>query len=289
MKLCSVCELFKPWPKGSRMSRHLSFARGCRSFAGPSFLCFGTILLWSLMAAGFAGCGRSDRRAEDWPAAQRLKPEVAELLQAAAGGDINAVRLKIQSYPELVNASNDMGETPLSRAVGALRPKPELVRFLLDAGANVEGAEADRFVPLHIAAGKGEIGIIELLLARGAQINRRDALGHTALWYAVAANQRRAAQFLIQRGAEISIFEAAALGNTRKLFELLARDPALLNARDEAGMTALHWAVLRNQEGAVKFLVKRGANVTLADRSGATPVELAIREGHRQLIPLLQR
>jgi ankyrin repeat protein len=52
-----------------------------------------------------------------------------------------------------------------------------------------------------------------------------------------------------------------------------------VNARDDTGATALSWAVLRNNGGAVARLLKAQANPNLADANGITPLMLAINGG----------
>ncbi|CAI5966382.1 unnamed protein product [Closterium sp. NIES-65] len=56
----------------------------------------------------------------------------------------------------------------------------ELTR-LLDEGADVNSADYDGRSAIHLAACEGHLGVLKLLLARGARVNPRDRWGHTPL------------------------------------------------------------------------------------------------------------
>ncbi|GJP39965.1 hypothetical protein CLOM_g24277 [Closterium sp. NIES-68] len=56
----------------------------------------------------------------------------------------------------------------------------ELTR-LLDEGADVNSADYDGRSAIHLAACEGHLGVLQLLLARGARVNPRDRWGHTPL------------------------------------------------------------------------------------------------------------
>ncbi|MFZ0591525.1 MAG: ankyrin repeat domain-containing protein [Bryobacteraceae bacterium] len=60
-----------------------------------------------------------------------------------------------------------------------------------------------RSLPLQAAAELGNLHIIEMLSAAGAQINTKSAAGRTALHVAVIGNHLDIIQFLIEKGAEI--------------------------------------------------------------------------------------
>ena len=62
----------------------------------------------------------------------------------------------------------------------------------------------------------------------------------------------------------------------KKAAELLLDDGADINAKDRAGLTALHAAVARDQADIVNFLLKREADVNAADKKGCTPLFYAV-------------
>ncbi|KAK5710301.1 hypothetical protein LTR17_019007 [Elasticomyces elasticus] len=63
---------------------------------------------------------------------------------------------------------------------------------------NREGRNA-----LSLAAEKGYVAVLDLLLARSAEINSHDGYGKTPLWYAVKNTYMQAARRLLEHGAEV--------------------------------------------------------------------------------------
>jgi ankyrin repeat protein len=74
------------------------------------------------------------------------------------------------------------GETPLKIAV--VRQNVQLVKDLLDAGADPNATGEDNQTPLHHAAGRDSLEIIQLLLAHGASSSLVDIYGRTPVDWA---------------------------------------------------------------------------------------------------------
>ena len=224
-------------------------------------MCRGLPLVLTLLATtGGAGAraapGGSDPRVRSSGTAADLKlheavkagrvAEVEELLDA--GADIEAKPFEFYYAP------------PLHFAV--LKGHRDLVRQLLDNGANVNGAELRHgSTALHVAAARGEYDIASHLLFRGADVNARNKeRGHTPLHVHEAARGGFPAvvTLLLDAGAERqstdSLGEATALHIAAKSGKIEAfaasllntssaeARQSLLNAEDSDGMKAEdHW------------------------------------------------
>jgi len=63
---------------------------------------------------------------------------------------------------------------------------------------------------------------------------------------------------------------------------MLAKAPALVNARTSNGKTPLHYAVTYGQPTFIDFFVSRGADVNAADKTGLTPLHAAAMLGREK-------
>ena len=90
-------------------------------------------------------------------------------------------------------------------------------------------------------------------------------------------------------GAALDVFEAAALGETERLRELLTADPELSRARSDDDFTALHYAAFFDGSEAARVLVDHGADVNaFADNElGVHPLNSAAAAGQREVAAIL--
>lgn len=65
----------------------------------------------------------------------------------------------------------------------------------------------------------------------------------------------------------------------RTTFVMFVLLGASLSSTDQEGLTALSWACLKGQKGAVRLLVEAGADLNHPDRQGRTPLDLAALNG----------
>jgi uncharacterized protein len=100
----------------------------------------------------------------------------------------------------------------------------------------------------------------EVLQLDPALANARDQNGVSAIMNARYRGQTEVVELLLASGAELDVFEAATLGNTARLRELLDRNPKQVDAWSADGFTALHLACFFGQEPSARLLLERGAN-----------------------------
>eukprot|EP01050_Picozoa_sp_SAG11_P012740 SAG11_NODE_1437_length_4909_cov_2.303742_2_plen_445_part_00 len=149
----------------------------------------------------------------------------------------------------------------------------ELVRHLLEGGANPNDCGLFGLRPLHLASRHARLGVVSVLLESGARPNRRSRSGSTALheacghWLGDSRLQSLAA------GGEGAWAAVAEDGGAR-----VAHSQTQWGAAD--GCTADRLAV-------AKLLLRRGADVDSADRHGATALLAAVRRGWAPMVRVL--
>lgn len=68
------------------------------------------------------------------------------------------------------------------------------------------------------------------------------------------------------------------------MFVLFMVPGASLSSTDQEGLTALSWACLKGQKGAVQLLVEAGADLNQPDRQGRTPLDVAALNGDAETV-----
>ena len=135
---------------------------------------------------------------------------------------------------------------------------------------------------LHWAALEGHKEIVELLIAKGADVNVKDGDGETPLGKAIRNEQTKIADLLRKRGsktgeevlAEESILGAVNIGDIKLVEQHLAAG-ADVNAKDSVRWTPLHHAAFEGYKEVAELLIAKGADVNATADTGATPLGLA--------------
>jgi len=116
-----------------------------------------------------------------------------------------------------------------------------------------------------------------LLLKTGSRLRgqlRNKLRGPRVLWLLA-----RAAILLSLAGCTETPHDMVARGETKRIEELLARDPSAANAANALGKTPLHYAVTMRRIDLMDLLARHGANLDAADRTGMTPLHVAAMMG----------
>lgn len=106
------------------------------------------------------------------------------------GADVNS---KAQS---LIHAER----TPLHEAAALNRA--EIMKLLIERGADVDARDENGATPLHLAATRRSIDAIDILLDAGASIDPTNIAGSTPLKNAKEGYSSRTCRLLIERGAD---------------------------------------------------------------------------------------
>ena len=103
----------------------------------------------------------------------------------------------------------------------------------------------------------------------------RSAEGLSPVLFALYNGQAELVGPILDANPALDVFDAAAVGRTRGLEELLVAEPALVHARTADGSTPLHLAARFDQRDAAELLLAHGADTDARDGGGRTPATVA--------------
>ena len=210
------------------------------------------------------------------------------LWNAGLNGSPPMVRLLVRAGAD-PNAALILGETVLMTA--ARTGNADVVEQLLAAGADPDASAARGQTALMWAAAQGHAEVVQALLSYDADVHARSDVwrelhkadlaqeshadyqlwiqqgGNTPLLFAVRAGDVASVELLMAAGADVNVESAYGLGatalaahsNHADVVEFLLEKGADPNAA-EGGYTALHAAILRGNERAVRALLAYGAD-----------------------------
>lgn len=98
-----------------------------------------------------------------------------------------------------VNAKDEDGETPLHAVSGGDSNEKMMEILSLGFKAVESGREADLVGSIIT---KAHVVVVELLIAKGADVNAKDYKGHSPLWTALKNNEKDVAELLKKHGAK---------------------------------------------------------------------------------------
>jgi len=273
------------------------------------------MLIPLLLAIGSGSAGGKGREDPEVPATQ-----LHALVEAA---DIAGLRSGLEANPGLVNAHDKEGGTLLMHA--AYLKNQEIVRLLVERGADVRAADKWGATALHFAAQPDGRSVCELLLAKGASIDAGTRprylhwSGHeTPFDFAAGAGAADVLDLLIERGANPNGGSAdwkplcsGARYGLGEIVERMIAAGAQVDARDINGETALFWvaqggvtrqeeivmAHLAHQEapryskgdfvGVAEALIRAGCDVNALNKNRMTALFAAVEVGRADVAEVL--
>lgn len=215
---------------------------------------------------------------------------------AAEKGNLEEVKSLLVSDTSLINARfSNNNATPLIFATA--NNKPEVAKFLLKKGADVNARASNGHTALHYAAAYGPVDLVKLLLQKGAPVNfdvkdnaQGDDPGCTPLLYAAANGHLEIVKILLKKGASVN---AKASYNTIHV----SATPLIAATKIASDYTKLGGGPLPGTRAdttkkhgypeVVKTLLTKGASIDLKDNFGRTALYYAAINGQAEVVQLL--
>ena len=205
--------------------------------------------------------------------------ETSPFVVAAQHGVLKVVKFLLETYPHSIDINRGASITSKTQQIVTHNVPPlvaactndniELVKYLLEHGADIHKQSLTRATPLRAAAYYGYIHIMECLLDNGADLNKANCIGSSPLLAAAHNGGAEATKFLIEKGCD-------------------------LNQRTIEGYTAIHEASQKGEVSVVKVLLDYGISPEFAPSHPRQPegyvpcpLYLAASMGRREVFDLL--
>ncbi|HWM83574.1 MAG TPA: ankyrin repeat domain-containing protein [Pseudolabrys sp.] len=177
------------------------------------------------------------------------------------------------------------------------------IRRLAGAGAALDERDAHGRTPAHVAAFAARGEALRALAKAGADMNALDSQAYDVVTIAAVADDPDLMSLAIQLGNDprlttspyrgTALIAAAHLGHVEVVRRLIVAG-APLDHVNNLGWTALMEAVVlgnggRNHQQVVRLLLDAGADRSIADRDGVSPLAHARARGYSEIVALLEK
>lgn len=145
---------------------------------------------------------------------------------------------------------------------------------------------------LHWAVMGGCESCFFALIAKGIDVNQKNARGETPLVFAAASGEETMVKRLLQAGADPNVefnkagytllMDASFEGLTPVASDLI-KAKANINAIDNQGQSALHYAAKEGHRELIKLLIDRGADSSISDKFNMKPLDYALKYHHSSI------
>jgi ankyrin repeat protein len=210
--------------------------------------------------------GSPPLRAQVPPSAAEVKA-FGPLHAAAHAGDVAGLGAALKADAKAVDSRDRHGRTPLH--VATFARQRAAIRLLAAAGANLGALENDRYDAVTIATVADDEETLALLLALGAS-----------------------AKLTTSRYDGTALIAAAHLGHDGVVRQLIQAGAPLNHVNNLHWTAAIEAVVLGDggprHQACLRALVDAGADLTLADRDGRTPLQLARSRGFTAMVRILE-
>ncbi|GAU99693.1 hypothetical protein RvY_10654 [Ramazzottius varieornatus] len=176
-------------------------------------------------------------------------------------------------HRELMEEEAEVPMTPFRKTLRSISSGYTLDEDTCKRGELLDVFDIDGHTPLHLAASRGAWKNVTVLMKAGA-----DPFAHGPVhWCRMAHHSAQAGENI----AECTIFVT-----------LLRNNPHLvpsLDAADDKGYTAIHYAAISGNVMAVKGLMQLGANIRVRNRKEKTVLHYAAKHGHFDIVEVIMR
>ena len=220
-------------------------------------------------------------------------------LLATYYGCLELVRSYLAENQELARSAKTLKNSRAAN-MASRSGDPRTLELVLEAGADPVQPNEDGWRAIHGAAMIGSLECLEMLVARGADVNVATGDGSTPLMIAVVNGRSNMVEHLLSKyrcrvditdnDSRCAVQNAANMGHTQMLKLLLARPEADPARADKEGWSAFHMACAGHAPETVDlFLADSRTQIKQLKGEKATPLHLALVNATPAVIQALLR
>ncbi|XP_071588356.1 ankycorbin isoform X5 [Heliangelus exortis] len=175
---------------------------------------------------------------------------------------------------------------------------PEKVASLLGKkGASATKQDSEGKTAFHLAATKGHVECLRIMVTHGADVTAQDGAGHSALHLAAKNSHSDCVKRLLQskcpadstdNSGKTALHYAAACGCLQAV-QLLCEQKCPINVKDLDGNIPLLLAVQNGHTEVCKYLLDHGADINTRDKNGRTALMMACEAGSLNMVEAFLR
>lgn len=212
---------------------------------------------------------------------------VEQLEQYITLADLGNLNALLVQNPVLAKTRTSHHISPLM--LSCYYKKPEVTNLILKYLDEIDLFEAS-------AAGKFD-AVAHLVYTHPEAINAYAEDGFTALGLACYFGQYEVARYLVLKGADVNLpskngfnvypLHSAAAGNHTQIARMLIENNALVNVKQQAGVTPLHSAAQNGNIDLLILLLEHGADVNIRMEGGKLAADVAREKGFEEIAEAL--
>ncbi len=216
-----------------------------------------------------------------------LEPYLEPLINVAVGSEnLETVRLVLEKGRYLPNWHKCLS-SGFYKAISLLNI--DLVKLFLKEGANPKNS-----LPEIVGHYISNIDLMRVLIEAGADLNSSNEVGATSLMLACIAGNLEEVKLLLELGADIecvdetgwrtALYMASENGNIEIIRTLISYGAKVIEGTNEDKYSPLFEAAIHGNLDAVKVLIESGFNPNLEDHDGYKPIRYASQNGYTELV-----
>ncbi|KAK7887769.1 hypothetical protein LTR67_009672 [Exophiala xenobiotica] len=215
------------------------------------------------------------------------------IVRAAQAGSTVEIESMLDAGAEVEECHQATGRNAM--AVAAHCGNDEVVERLLRHGATTSKKDHIGCTPLHLAASRGHVGVMRILLSEYISVEGKGPGEKTPLRLSCDNGHCEAAELLLAHKARVNArddrnltsLHAAAKRGDVNIVDLLIRNGAHIEAKDANFMNALHYACEGGHNGVIELLLNKKAGLETPGSEGKTPLMTAAATGFAHSVELL--